>query len=102
MAREIIWSLPAIEDIESIYSFIKRDSAYYANKFIDELIDRVTLLVEMPSIGRIVPELDINNLREIFVKQYRIVYQIEEEQIVVHGVVHMARDFNALWLKERE
>jgi hypothetical protein len=38
----------------------------------------------------------IRDLREIFVKQYRVIYKIEEKQIVIHGVIHMSQDFEAL------
>jgi plasmid stabilization system protein ParE len=40
---EIIWTPFALEDLQSIYDYIAKDSTYYANRFIDKLVDRVDI-----------------------------------------------------------
>jgi toxin ParE1/3/4 len=52
----IILTNPAYEDLESIRDYIKKDSEYYANAFIDKMFDAITNLKYYPKIGRIVPE----------------------------------------------
>jgi plasmid stabilization system protein ParE len=101
MARKIIWSLPALQDLNDIYHYIKRDSVYYADKLIDEVIDKVDTLLDMPFRGRIIPELTDESIREIFIKQYRVIYKTTSDSITIHGVIHMARDFQTLWEQEK-
>lgn len=51
----------------------------------------------MPLRGRVVPELDDETVREIFVRQYRLVCRVKEEGIYLIGVIHGARDLGALF-----
>jgi plasmid stabilization system protein ParE len=44
-------------------------------------------------IGRKVPEIDDDNVREIFAYSYRILYEIKSEKIYVIGIIHGRRDF---------
>jgi toxin ParE1/3/4 len=94
--REIIWSDFAIRDIREIYHFIKSDSVFYADRILDEIVTKSETLSTLPMRGRITPEFENPAIREIFVKQYRLIYQIEEKRIVIQGVVHMARDYQAM------
>jgi toxin ParE1/3/4 len=96
MVKPIIWSDFAIRDIREIYHYIRADSIFYADRLLDEIVSKVETLPPMPNRGRVTPEFGDSSIREIFVKQYRVIYKIEEERIVIHGVIHMARDFEAL------
>ena len=61
---EIVWSPEAIEDIELIAEYISRDSPIYAYSVIAKIIDVSRKLTDFPQIGRIVPEIKQDNLRE--------------------------------------
>ena len=89
---EILWTLGAVEDLEGIAEYISRDSGVYASVFVSKLVQSVEKLMEFPLIGRIVPEFEDKNLREIIVNDYRVVYCIKESQIGVVAVVHGGRD----------
>jgi toxin ParE1/3/4 len=75
---KIIWSKGALKDIEEIISFISKDSTQYATRFASKIIDSIEVLKTFPEIGRIVPEYDNKNLREIIYRNYRIVYKTSE------------------------
>ncbi len=47
--------------------------------------------------GRIVPELDHDAARELIVSGYRLIYEIEGEDVFVLAVIHGARDLMGLW-----
>jgi toxin ParE1/3/4 len=49
--------------------------------------------------GRIVPEYNAANVRELFVGSYRLIYQVTEESAVVVGFIHGARDLLGLLKK---
>lgn len=73
---EINWTGQALEDIESIAIFISRDSKKYAALQIAHFFERVDILESHPKIGRIVPEMNKPNIRELIEGNYRIIYRI--------------------------
>lgn len=88
---KINWSELANDDLKSIHDFIKRDSKFYADNFIKKIIKRVEQLKKFPRSGRIVPEFEDKNLRELIEGNYRIVYKIFPEYIGIVRVHHSAR-----------
>jgi toxin ParE1/3/4 len=89
---EIIWTPFALEDLQSIYDYIAKDSPYYANRFIDKLVDRVDILIDLPEAGRIVPEFENELIRELIEGSYRIIYKINSiNEIGIVRVHHSAR-----------
>src|SRR5574341_1305593 len=75
MARGLVWSPEAIEDIESIASYIERDSAWYAKAVASKIVETAETIPEFPELGRIVPEIGDPAIRERFVYSYRIIYR---------------------------
>lgn len=80
---KLLWTEEAISNLREIEEFIARDNAETAIKFVDELIDKAETLVENTKKGRIVPELSIEQIREIIYKKYRIVYLLKESSIEI-------------------
>ena len=81
----------AKEDMRQIEEYISRDSIYYANKTIEEIIKRIKNLSIFPYMGRKIPEYDNINLREIIYKSYRILYKVNSN-IHILNVFHCSRD----------
>ena len=48
MARGLVWSPEAIEDIESIASYIERDSAWYAKAVASKIVETAETIPEFP------------------------------------------------------
>lgn len=91
MAHRLAWSPEAIEDIEAIASYIERDSLWYARAVVAKIVETAEAIPDHPELGRIVPEIDDQSIRERFVYSYRIIYRIEQERILVATVVHGSR-----------
>ena len=91
MAHRLAWSPEAIEDIEAIASYIERDSLWYARAVVAKIVETVETIPDHPELGRIVPEIGDRSIRERFVYNYRIIYRIEQERILVATVVHGSR-----------
>ncbi len=72
----IIWSPDAAADLEAICEYIAKDSGYYARVFAQGVVNTVERLLIFPESGRIVPEYNRKDLREIIFQNYRIVYRI--------------------------
>lgn len=102
MARKIIWSFEATTDLEAIADYIAKNSAFYAGSLVQDILDASRSLDRFSERGRIVPELSNPNIRELFVKEYRLIYNIEESRVVILGLIHGRRDLKTLWGKEQK
>lgn len=91
MARGLVWSPEAIEDIESIASYIERDSRWYARAVAARIVETAESIPDYPEMGRVVPEIGDTSIRERFVYSYRIIYRVEPVRILVAAVIHGSR-----------
>ena len=91
MARHLAWSPEAVEDIESIANYIKRDYQYYARAVVSRIFSVSESILDQPSQGRIVPEIDDASIRERFVHKYRVIYRVEPGRILIVAVIHGSR-----------
>lgn len=91
MARGLIWSPEAIEDLNSIRDYIARDSLFYARSVVRRVLGTAKRIPETVEIGRIVPEIGDEKIRERFVYSYRLVYKVDERHIIVIAVIHGKR-----------
>ena len=89
---KIEWTEPSIVDLQAIGEYIAKDAEYYASRFMDKIIDAVGKLADFPKIGRIVPEAEQENIRELLFYNYRIIYRIEKKQILILTVIHGSRN----------
>ena len=90
----VIWSPQSLSDLESIAEYIAKDSPYYAKSFVEKIVNSVEVIEIFPQAGRRVPESDDENVREIFYKKYRIIYELEEDRIEILTVFHSSRLLN--------
>ena len=97
MAYRVVWSPRALDDIDSIASYISRDSTAYASAVVAKIIRATRTLKRFPFAGRVVPEFEIENIRECFVYSYRVIYRVEPSTVTVVAVIHGKRQLaNAL------
>jgi toxin ParE1/3/4 len=62
---KIVWTEPAVEDLRELHSYIARDSAVYASEFVGRIISAAEKVLRHPTVGRIVPEKNDENVREL-------------------------------------
>ncbi|TLY22765.1 MAG: type II toxin-antitoxin system RelE/ParE family toxin [Nitrospirae bacterium] len=101
MAWEVKWTESAANDLDAVAEHIAKDSPNYAASLVCETRDAVRSLAHLADRGRIVPEWEDVNIRELFVGNYRVLYQVTEQIVYVIGFIHGARDLRALWKRER-
>jgi len=87
----ILWSPQALLDVESVRDYISHDSPRYAELVVRRLIAAVGRLEEFPRSGRIVPERNREDLREIIVRPYRIVYRLRPDLVEIVTVFRASR-----------
>ncbi len=96
---QLIWTEKAIQQIEEIGLFIEKDSPFQARRVVQLIIKETRKLREVSHFGKMIPEVQEEQYREIRVFSYRIFYKIiNDNQIAVIGVVHGYRLFDPSWL----
>jgi toxin ParE1/3/4 len=88
---QVRWTPQAADDLEATCLFIARDSPQLAAAFADRVLRVTDRLADYPRSGRIVPELGIDNLREVIVGSYRVIYRIRQNEVHLLTVHHGAR-----------
>jgi toxin ParE1/3/4 len=86
---KLIWSPQSLRDLETIRDYVATDSPRYAALVVERIIQGVERLTGLPESGRVVPERNDPQLREVIVKPYRVVYRLRP------GVVEIATVFRA-------
>jgi toxin ParE1/3/4 len=89
---ELIWTDQASDDLGNIGDYIALNSEHFARLTIKNLKARIDILKTFPRSGRIVPEKNEENIRELIEGNYRIIYEIiSDELIYILTVYHSAR-----------
>lgn len=83
MAFQVVVTEAANEDLARLVGFIARDNPHAAGQFGLALLEKLKLLRDHPRFGRVVPERNDPNIREIILNPYRIVYRVREKEEVV-------------------
>jgi plasmid stabilization system protein ParE len=81
--------------LEEIEDYIAGDNPKAAAEFVNKLISAAEILKDNPAIGRVVPELSIDKIRELLYKNYRIVYLIKKNSVEILTVFEGHRLFKA-------
>ncbi len=90
--HKVIFAPRAERDLQSLTQFIVlQSSPEIAARFGNQLIDRALTLATFPGRGRVVPELGVEEVREIIFKNYRIVYRLRPGSVEVIRFWHAAR-----------
>jgi len=89
--KEIRWTPQAADDLEALHKYIARDSERYASAVVAMLASGLDRLERFPMSGRVVPEHQREDLREIVSPPYRCVYLIKNEVVWIVTIFHAAR-----------
>ena len=84
----IIWTFQAILDIQARRRDIAPDSAQYAAAVSAQLVATVDRLVDFPFSGAVVPELQDETIREVFLGMYTVVYRVTSHDLQILTVFH--------------
>lgn len=87
------WTDHAKADLRHIHDFIAEDSRHYARKVTQAIVEKTQQLSELPQIGKIVPEINNESIRELHLYSYRILYEIKDDHNYVLAIVHKRQDF---------
>ena len=88
----IVWAVTAQRDLKTIRDYIAKDSKVIARRFVKRIKKSATALIRWPESGSLLPEEGVPSLREIFVGNYRVIYEFDgHETVSIVRVIHGAR-----------
>jgi plasmid stabilization system protein ParE len=82
-----------LRDLEGIRAYIANDSPRFADLTIRRIVAAVERLGEFPESGRIVPERHQRDVREVIVRNFRIVYRLRPDNAEIVTVFRGSREF---------
>jgi toxin ParE1/3/4 len=94
--NRVVWSPRSLRDLESIRDFIAEDSPHYAELVVSRLLASVERLTTFPESGRILPELQRPEVREVIHAPFRIVYRLRDDVVEIATVFRSSRLFPGL------
>jgi len=93
VALSIEWTERALTDLRAIDGYIAADNPGAAERWVGRLIAKAEAAARLPLAGRVVPEKARSDVREVFLRTYRIVYRVLEDSILVLTVLEGRRLF---------
>ena len=91
MDFDVIWSPQVRDDLHDIATYIAKDSPCYASAVVSRILAAGRSLEPLPWRGRTVPELGLEDHREVYVHEYRIIYRIDGRTVQILAVIHGRR-----------
>ena len=91
---KIIWSPLAVDQVRDIAAYIALDKPEVAVNWADKIFNSVELLSEHPESGRIVPEINRIEIRELVQGSYRVIYKVKPKQILILVVKNYRQQLN--------
>ncbi|NQY89458.1 MAG: type II toxin-antitoxin system RelE/ParE family toxin [Colwellia sp.] len=95
---EIIWTNPALEDLNNIAEYIALSNLLSAKKLITKMFNKIERLEDFPGSGKKPTELSNLNYQEVVVNPCRIFYKIDNDKIYILHVMRQERDLRKFLL----
>lgn len=93
----------AEDDLYEIIDYYKSINFDFAAKLLVSIEEKIQKLKSFPEQGRVVPELEQQNIidyRELIEGNYRIIYAIQEDTIIIHTIIDSRRNLEDLIIKK--
>ncbi|MDQ6992766.1 MAG: type II toxin-antitoxin system RelE/ParE family toxin [Mariprofundus sp.] len=98
---QIIWTEPALNDLDEIAEFIALDKPSAAKKLVKEVFKSVKRLKNFPYSGKIPEEIPKTNYREVVVGPCRAIYRVESNKVYILYVMRSERELRVFLLEDR-
>ncbi len=84
---ELIWTEPALQNLDGIADYIALDKPEAAKKLVARVFEKVDALKRLPKLGTHPVELRGMAYRQLVVSPCRVFYRIEEKKIFILHVM---------------
>jgi toxin ParE1/3/4 len=90
------WTEHAVDDLSTIAEYVSVSSPIYAEQLVDRIVRQLEQACTYPESGRMAPEVAAQDIRELQVSPYRVMYRVLTDWIEVVSIVHSRRNFREL------
>ena len=97
--RRVVWAESAQRALDEVLGDIAETSPSGAVRVLTRALDTAASLSTLAERGRVVPEIGEPTLRQLLVYDYRLLYRMLDDRIVIRAFLHGARDFSK-WRRE--
>jgi len=101
MAR-LIWTEPALKDLETIAEYIALDKPDAAQKYVQKVFTAVERLSQFPKSGSIPPEISNLPYRQVVVPPCRVFYRCNNDYVFIIFVMRSEQNLRQDVLTERD
>ncbi|MGB0561769.1 MAG: type II toxin-antitoxin system RelE/ParE family toxin [Spirulinaceae cyanobacterium] len=91
----VVWTDKAVEQLTAIHSYHAQISPEYATRLVDLITKRSRQIAAFPKSGRMLPEINLEQIREVVEAHYRIIYYIGADRVDILAVVHGAQNLSS-------
>jgi addiction module RelE/StbE family toxin len=91
----VVWTPRARADIKAIHDYIAKDSPLNVKQIIKNIVRKADILLTFPQAGKKVMDINSDDVREVHVYSWRIIYQLKNETAHILTVVHKRRNIQA-------
>ncbi|HXG28669.1 MAG TPA: type II toxin-antitoxin system RelE/ParE family toxin [Nevskiales bacterium] len=99
---EIIWTAPALADLDAIADYIALDNPQAARLIVQRVFRHVAQLADHPRSGSKPSELRGWRYRQIIEPPCRVLYRAEKQRVYILAVVRAERSLRKVRLLERD
>lgn len=96
---EVIWTEPALQELDAIAEYIALDNVAAASALVKEVFGKIQRLERFLQSGRIPAELPNSIYREVVVLPCRVFYREEESRVFILYVMREERQLRAYILE---
>ncbi len=93
---KVRWTDKARRQLRAVRDYIATDSPRYATRTVDRITRKGEGLKRFPLSGHVVPEYDVETIRQILEGNYRIIYRVKPDSLEIVAVIHAARQMPPL------
>jgi plasmid stabilization system protein ParE len=98
--RRVVWAASARDALDEVIAYISQQSPDGAASVLTRALDTAANLSTLAERGQVVKEIGDPALRELLVYDYRMLYRVREDRVIIRAFLHGARDFST-WRREQ-
>ena len=91
--KKVVWTKQGYSTLDEAVDYVAQDSLTAAQQLLESALDSAESLSMFGERGRIVPELQQPNVRELLIQRYRLIYEVFDAKVEILAFIHGARDF---------
>ena len=98
--RRVRWSPSAENALVEAIAFVFKESPNTARRLLEEVLTAAASLSTLSERGTQVPEVDDPAIRQLLCKPYRVIYRVEDQDVVILALLHQRQDVGR-WRRTR-